>query len=108
MRGAKEVRPAAVTDHDLQQQSDESEPEQTARVAPPQLLGLIPSWGFWSDQGNWWLVRGPASVLVGIIAFIVAVSGLPPVLAALVAIVMFVFAMGLLERTIRKHVNSLG
>lgn len=75
-------------------------------VAQPQRLGIIPTWWFWSDQDNWWLVRGPASVLVGIVAFVVAVSGLPPLLAGLTAIVTFIFAIGLLERYIRRHARD--
>ncbi len=76
-------------------------------VAHPQILGIIPTWWFWSDENNWWLVRGPASVLVGVVAFIVAVSGLPPLLAGLTAICTFVLAIGLLERYIRRHAQVI-
>lgn len=75
-------------------------------VAHPQMLGIIPTWWFWSDHENWWLVRGPASVLVGVVAFVVAISGLPPLLAGLAAVVTFILAIGLLERYIRRHARD--
>jgi hypothetical protein len=85
------------------QRIEESMTESKTLVAEPQLLGIIPTWWFWSDQANWWLVRGPAAILVGVVAFVAAVSGLPPLLAGIVAVVTFVTAIGLLERYIRRH-----
>ncbi len=89
---------------------DELEPDpeaeldatQTALRAHPQRLGFLPTWWFWSDQSNWALVRAPAAVLVGVVTFVVAISGLSPVLAALVAIVLFCCAIGLIERYLRR------
>jgi hypothetical protein len=74
-------------------------------VAKPQRLGIVPTWWFWSDPDNWALVRGPAAVLVGVITFAVAIAGLPPLLAAIVAPLTFLCAVGLLERYIRHAVG---
>jgi hypothetical protein len=70
-------------------------------VTEPQRLGIVPTWWFWSDPDNWALVRAPAAVLVGFITLAVAVAGLPPLLATIVAPLTFLCAVGLLERYIR-------
>lgn len=70
-------------------------------MAESQRLGIIPTWWFWSDPDNWALVRAPAAVLVGVITLTVALAGLPPLLATIVAPLTFLCAVGLLERYIR-------
>ena len=72
-------------------------------TAHPQRFGIVPTWWFWGDPDNWALVRGPAAVLVGVITFAVGLSGLPLALAAILAPLSFLLAVGLLERYIRRE-----
>lgn len=81
--------------------------ERKSLVSRPQVLGIIPTWWFWSDEQNWRLVRVPASALAAVAIFIVSLAGLSPIAAGLAAFVAFILGIGTLERYIRRQTKSM-
>lgn len=76
-------------------------------VSRPQLLGVLPTLWFWRGQENWRFVRVPAAALALTAVVGVSLAGFSPLSAAIAALVVAVFGVGLFERYIRRQTKSI-